>query len=278
MYLKDKTILITGASRGLGKAVAQSLWDQGANLYLVSRTPFYSDKFRNHPVHPAQRYHWKSFDLSDPKEVEDIYHSFSTQFFGGSLYALINNAGIQAPTEKAWNLSHEDLVKNMQVNFFAPVQLCKMFLHLLGSYSGGRIINLSGGGATSSRPNFSAYACAKTALVRYTEILSDELDEKNIKNVFVNAVAPGAMATKMMQEILDNPNKSGDEEYKTAKKIEHNKNTMEDAVSLINWLLSEESNGITGRLISAKWDNWEKSLKKPYVSDEYFKLRRVVTS
>ncbi|MDR1561349.1 MAG: SDR family oxidoreductase, partial [Holosporaceae bacterium] len=115
----------------------------------------------------------------------------------------------------------------------------------------------------------------KAALVRFTETLARELLNTGIT---ANAVAPGAMISAMTQEVVKAGNAAGKEELSNAKKlINSNEDITTKAVDLCLWLASEASNGITGRLISAKWDNWEewpKHLEDLQNSDLYT-LRRI---
>jgi NAD(P)-dependent dehydrogenase (short-subunit alcohol dehydrogenase family) len=140
----------------------------------------------------------------------------------------------------------------------------------------GKIINLSGGGATGPRPNFSAYGTAKTALVRFSEILAYEVGDKNIQ---VNCIAPGAMNTMMLEAIRQaGPTKAGEAEYANAQSAENNAGLPEQAAELCCFLASSASNGITGKLISAIWDPWEKLSE--HLADlkdsDIYTLRRIV--
>ncbi len=120
----------------------------------------------------------------------------------------------------------------------------------------GKIINFSGGGSTSPRPNFTAYACAKTAVVRFTETLALEVLPYGID---INAISPGVVATSMMQEIISSGRKAGELEISIAKKaLEQGATDPAIPAQLIVYLASEKSNGLTGRLISAVWDDWKK--------------------
>jgi NAD(P)-dependent dehydrogenase (short-subunit alcohol dehydrogenase family) len=119
---------------------------------------------------------------------------------------------------------------------------------------GGKIVNFSGGGATGSRPHFSAYACAKTAIVRLTEVLADEVREFHID---VNAIAPGAVNTAMLDELLGAGEMAGSKERSEAtKRKEAGGTPPEVPAGLVAFLASDESDGITGKLISAPWDPW----------------------
>jgi 3-oxoacyl-[acyl-carrier protein] reductase len=138
------------------------------------------------------------------------------------------------------------------------------------------IINISGGGATGPRPNFSAYASSKAALVRFSENLAEETRHLGMR---VNCIAPGAMPTDMLKKVLQaDKKKVGEKEFSQAQKVlEVGADVMERAADLALFLASDKAAGITGKLISAPWDRWEdwpKHLAELESSDAYT-LRRI---
>lgn len=142
------------------------------------------------------------------------------------------------------------------------------------SARGGKIINFSGGGATSSRPNFSAYAVSKTAVVRLTEILAEELSEYNID---VNAVAPGVINTGMLDEIVEAGAKAGEEYKRALERSEEGGDSVEKIVDLCRFLISSESDGISGKLISAIWDDYRNPTfsERLRTDSDFCTLRRI---
>jgi 3-oxoacyl-[acyl-carrier protein] reductase len=124
------------------------------------------------------------------------------------------------------------------------------------SHRRGKIIQLSGGGATKPMPCISAYAVSKAAVVRFAETLAEEVRDFNID---VNAIAPGALNTRMLEEVLTaGPGKVGVEFFRaSALQKKTGGAGLERGSDLAMFLASEASNGITGKLISAVWDNWE---------------------
>jgi 3-oxoacyl-[acyl-carrier protein] reductase len=139
----------------------------------------------------------------------------------------------------------------------------------------GKIINLSGGGATSPLPNFSAYAASKAAIVRLTETLAEEVKGFSIQ---VNAIAPGAVNTRLVDEILAAGPAAGEEMLaRTRRQKETGGVSPEQAAALAVFLASEESDGLSGRLISAVWDDWQNMNGRidQIMASELYKLRRV---
>jgi NAD(P)-dependent dehydrogenase (short-subunit alcohol dehydrogenase family) len=121
----------------------------------------------------------------------------------------------------------------------------------------GKIVTFSGGGATWPRPNFSAYAASKAAVVRLTETLAHEVQPYNIQ---VNAIAPGAIDTRMIDVVLTAGQKAGQKDLEEARRVRAGQSTSPDrVVELALFLASAASDGLTGRLISAAWDDWSDS-------------------
>ena len=140
----------------------------------------------------------------------------------------------------------------------------------------GKIIQLSGGGATNPMPRVSAYAVSKAAIVRFAETLALEVQEFSID---VNAIAPGALNTQMLEEVLiAGPDKVGQAFFDRAlQQKETGGAGLVTGAALAVFLASEKSNGITGKLISAIWDDWEKwpDHLDDLVKSDAYTLRRI---
>ena len=268
LFLKNKNILITGASRGFGARLAKKLWDEGANLFLTATQSWDVDFVQKYD---SQKYVIFPFDLSR-ENVGVLFFKFL--FYFNNIYGLINNAAIQSPIGNMLDMEQYVILnqweKSFDVNLYAPIKLMIQFGKIMIRQGHGKIINMSGGGATSSRPGFSAYATAKTGLVRFSEIFSDEIIGKGVD---VNCVAPGAMNTGMQKEILQSDG-SPEKDIRVAKKTLEKTNTMDKPIELVKWLLSEKSDGVTGKLISAVWDDWTLLEDKTHAKKLYT-LRRV---
>lgn len=246
-------MILTGASRGFGKYLARRLWDEGASLLLVVRNPL--DTYRFTDGIEGQLAIWTKADLSFAPDVEVVLSDWQGYHIDG----LVNNAAIQGPVGPAWENDWWQWFQTLSIDLLAPVLLSRLVIPQMLKQGHGKIVNLSGGGATSVRPNYSAYATAKTGLVRFSECLASELAGTGID---VNCVAPGKMPTDMLPE-----GETADED------------AMQKAAELVVFLLSDESDGITGKLLSAKWDNWEDVNFKTML-DEHpgaYTLRRVTT-
>jgi NAD(P)-dependent dehydrogenase (short-subunit alcohol dehydrogenase family) len=199
------------------------------------------------------------------------------QSFTGRIDVLVNNAGIIGPIGPLDGNDWTGWKTAIQVNLLAPAALCRLAITQMKSQGGGAIVNLSGGGATSPRPFFSAYAAAKAGLVRLTENIAAESGRYGIR---ANAIAPGAMNTEMHSAVLRaGPALAGETEYRKAlEQAEHGGVSSATAAELAVFLASDAASGINGRLISAVWDPWKNltSHASELAKSDVYTLRRIV--
>ena len=136
------------------------------------------------------------------------------------------------------------------------VYCCRVFIPILTRARRGKIVLLSGGGATKPLPYLSAYAASKAGLVRFGETLAGELKDRNVD---VNMIAPGALNTRLLDEVLEaGPDVVGAGFFAASlKQKEQGGTPLTRGAELCAYLCSEASNGVTGKLISAVWDPWE---------------------
>jgi NAD(P)-dependent dehydrogenase (short-subunit alcohol dehydrogenase family) len=251
----NKTCFITGASKGLGEFIARRFWDAGFNLCLVARSEVGLEKIAHRlPDRKGQQIICLGCDLSNPELVVELATKVKSLF--PRLDVLINNAAMHGPIGPLWENDFTAWQQAIQVDLLAPVALCRAFVQWMREAGGGSIINLSGGGATGPRANFSAYATAKAGLVRFSETLAEESRPFGIR---VNCIAPGAMKTAMLSEVLEKGAvAAGEREFAIVNKVfAEGGASMERVADLALFLSSDASSGITGKLISAIWDNWE---------------------
>lgn len=195
----------------------------------------------------------------------------------GGVDILICNAAIHGPKGPIDSVDWASWVQAIQINLIGTVYCCRAFLPLLRQSSRGKILILSGGGATKPMPFISAYAASKAAVVRFAETIAEELKPSGID---VNAIAPGAMNTRLLDDILHaGPEKVGDAYYRSAlKQRDTGGASPEWAGKLCAHLASSAGDGVTGRLISAQWDPWERleSFKDELQATDVYTLRRII--
>ncbi len=276
--LEGRGALIAGASQGLGRAIAGGFVRQGASVAICARDPV-ALAATSHELSsiagPGQQVLGKPCDVSRPAEVEELA-AWATGEIPG-LDVLVNCAGIYGPKGPAERNDWEEWVEALQVNLLGAVLLTREMIPRLRQRGEGKIIQLSGGGATAPMPRLSAYAASKAAVVRYMETLAVELAPDRID---VNCIAPGALNTRMLDEVLAaGPDVVGEEFFRKAVAQKESGGTSpERGAALAVFLASRASDGITGRLISAVWDPWE-SLpvhREELSGTDIYTLRRIV--
>jgi NAD(P)-dependent dehydrogenase (short-subunit alcohol dehydrogenase family) len=250
--LENKNIIITGAGRGIGRETAKKLSSYGANLILLSRTEPELKDTLNALGRNRRDSFYRVLDISKKKLVKNVFGEIIDRV--QKIDALVNNAGIQMPIGLFENTDLAAWANNLEVNLLGTVYCTYNVIHNMIKNKKGKIINLSGGGSTSPRVNFSAYGVSKTGIVRFTETIAEELKPFNID---VNSISPGAVNTKMLDEVLVSAESAGNEYKDAIKRKAEGGDDPQTAAELIAFLCSEESDGITGKLISAKWDAWQ---------------------
>ena len=254
MKLKNVNALITGGSQGLGKVIAEHFLREGANVVICARNKKELSATRDELAKkfPAQKVCARTCDVSDEKLVSGLV-AFALRELG-SLQALVLNAGIYGPMGPTESVSLDEWRQAMDINLFGVLLPCRAAIpHFKKAGARRKIIVLSGGGATNPLPNISSYAASKAAAVRLMETLAEELKEFHVD---VNAIAPGALKTRFVDQVLAaGPEKVGKAFFEKNKKwLEDGAVPLELGARLAVYLASAESDGITGKLISAQWD------------------------
>lgn len=267
--------LITGAGRGLGRALAEAFWCNGYNLTLVARSGEALRAVAEHlSPRPGQLVVTAAFDLEDSDSPDRVMAAAREKFT--RLDVLINNAGKHGPIGPLESTDPKQWALALHLDLLAPVSLCRLAVPWMKERGRGRIINISGGGATGPRANFTAYAAAKTALLRFGETLAVELAGSGLT---VNSVAPGVMKTALLAELSAlGSDIVGENELAGAEKaFRQVGDALPLAVRACQFLASEAASGITGKIVSAVWDDyedWPNHLEELANSDLYT-LRRI---
>jgi NAD(P)-dependent dehydrogenase (short-subunit alcohol dehydrogenase family) len=277
LKLNHLGVLITGASQGLGKEIARACISEGANVMLCARNAEVLEatvRELSQISGAADRIHSMPADVRDPAAVQKLAEEADRRL--ENFTALVNNAGMWGPKGRIEDVAWEDWQYAVEVNLFGVVHVCRSVVPLFRRRGYGKIVNLSGGGATAPMPHLSAYAATKAAVVRFTETLAGEVRDAHID---VNALAPGALNTAMLDELLAaGPEKIGRDHYERAlKQRASGGSSLTRAAACCVDLLSRQTDGITGRLISAVWDPWEKfdEFRDDLAKSDVYTLRRI---
>jgi len=273
MILKGKVSIITGGSGGIGRAVASAFAKEGSNMVLTSRTRSQLEEVRNDLGNYSSIIEVFETDVSNPKHVNRLI-AFALERFS-TIDILVNCAGIYGPIGLITDIDCDKWIETVNINLYGTFLCMKAVLPTMIKNRKGKIINFSGGGATSPFPRFSAYAASKAAVVRLTETIAEEVKEYTID---VNTIAPGAVNTRLLDQVLQAGEAAGkDFLEKAIRQKREGGIPPEKAAALAVFLASSKSDGLTGRLISAVWDDWEEMSKRipDIMPSDLYTLRRV---
>jgi NAD(P)-dependent dehydrogenase (short-subunit alcohol dehydrogenase family) len=279
--LKDRYAVITGANQGLGLEIAKTYAREGASVMLCARDAKLLERAAGEVSSLAtgrsQKVIHAPCDVSRPEEVKALADKTFAEF--PRLDILVNNAGIYGPMGAIEDVDWAEWTRAIDINLMGSILMCRAVLPRFKSQKYGKIIQLSGGGATNPLPFISAYAASKAAIVRFAETLAEETREFNID---VNSIAPGALNTRLLDEVLEaGPEKVGAGFHaKALKQKETGGAGLEAGAKLAAYLASAQSDGLTGKLISAVWDPWEdfSAHMKELKETDIYTLRRIVPS
>ena len=261
--------MITGATRGLGRIIAEHFLSLGYNVAICSKSKDSCRQIETLFSKWGKNLFVSQADVAAEKQMAEWVEKTAAKF--GKIDVLINNAGIYGPVGKIFQNDSAAWIETMAVNCFGIFYACKHVIPHMIQKKFGRIINLSGGGATTPMPGYSAYSTSKAAVVRLTETMALELKEHGIT---VNAIAPGFIATDIHHATLKaGENAAGPFYQKTAEKMAAGGDDPMYAAKLAAFLASGDCR-ITGKLISAVFDNWNQFQSIDLHKDLYT-LRRI---
>lgn len=276
--LEGRNAIITGANQGLGLAIASAYVEAGASVLMCARDGERLDQARADVAalaSPGQQVVARPTDVSSPEQVAALA-GVALELFP-RLHILVNNAGVYGPLGVIEDVNWDAWVQAIAINLFGSVLLCRALVPHFKEHRYGKIVQLSGGGATNPLPRISAYAASKAAIVRFAETLAEEVREDGID---VNSLAPGALNTRLLDQVLAaGPGGVGTGFYERSLKQKQEGGTqLNKGASLAVFLASAESDGITGKVLSAVWDPWDRlpeHLEALHRTDIYT-LRRIV--
>ena len=253
MKLDGQIAVITGSGRGIGRAIALAYAREGAKLALAAR----SETELQETVSTVSELGAEAIavrtDVTSQEDTEQLAHRVVERF--GRIDVLVNNAGNSGPVGPLHVNDIADWVNTINVNLTGTFLVCRAVIPVMLERSGGKIINLSGAGATNAWSNMSAYCSSKAAVVRLTEVLAQELDGKGIT---VNALGPGSVHTSMWDKMTEQAAQAGaDFIHQLGLRVTSGGGaSIDECAELAVWLASSESGELTGRLISAATDDF----------------------
>ena len=246
--LKNKNIIITGASGGIGNSIVEKLYENGANILAtgtrIEKLEELKSKFNNIKI--------LKFDISQHEKIEEFINN-ATEELGGSLDCIINNAGI-TKDNLTIRMSLEEWSKVIGINLTSTFLMCKYSIKKMLKNKSGKIINITSVVGHTGNAGQANYTASKAGIVAMSKSLAIEYAKKNIN---VNCISPGFISTAMTDQI--------DEKHKEAiiNKIPSNRlGKPEDIANAVTFLSSNQSDYITGETLHVNggmylgWQNY----------------------
>jgi NAD(P)-dependent dehydrogenase (short-subunit alcohol dehydrogenase family) len=267
--IKDKGVLITGAGRGIGKRLAIGFANHGARVALLARSKAELDLANLEIEHGGGIALRLRADVRDAEQLSAAVDRMKAHY--GRLDILVCSAAVQGPIGPFLSNSPKAWAETIETNLLGVVNAVRAVLPYMIEKRSGKIIVLSGRGGADARPNFSAYAASKAALIRLVETVAEEVRDSNIQ---VNAMSPGGTYTHMTDEILRAGDRAGRRESEEAVQVRLTGGVSpEKQIELALFLASEDSNHVSGKMLHVN-DDWRR-LEHATVGREVYTLRRV---
>lgn len=264
--------VIAGATGFLGSLLAKHYAAQGVSLILIGRD---SNKLQSLKQELEKTSSGAIVAVSLDFNADYLPNLYTqTSAHRKRIKFFINTIGDQNPISPFLLSDETAWARSIHTNLIIPANLVKFFAQIFVENTNGSLILVSGGGATQPRINFSAYAAAKAALIRFVETFASEITAPQIR---INAIAPGVMPSRMMEEIKESFFSGDLEEIKATEMMARNDWEPSQLLTLFDFLVSDESAGISGKLISAEWDKWSEWPQhiEELLDSDLYTLRRI---
>jgi NAD(P)-dependent dehydrogenase (short-subunit alcohol dehydrogenase family) len=275
--LAGRIAVVTGGNRGLGLEIARAFVQAGASVVITARDEALLENAAAELggwARQGQTVLWRRADATDENAMQAVVEQAIREM--GGLHVLVNNAGVYGPFGAIEAVDWQKWMDAIVINLFGSAIPIRAVLPHFKEQRYGKIIQLSGGGATNPLPRISGYAASKAAVVRLAETVAEECREFSID---VNAIAPGALNTRLLDDVLAaGPEQVGEAFFARAlKQKEDGGIPLGRGAELAVFLASQSSDGITGKLISAVWDNWQTwpEHRDELAKSDAFTLRRI---
>jgi 3-oxoacyl-[acyl-carrier protein] reductase len=269
--LGGRLALVTGGGRGIGEAIALRFAAEGARLAIAARTAAELDHVAEACRAVGAECSVHVVDVSVRKQVQELVRSV------GPVDVLVNCAGAYGPIGPLVDNDLDEWEQGLRVNLLGTLYACREVIPAMVQRRRGSIINMSGGGATAPLPNFTLYAVSKAAVVRLTDTLAAELNNTGVR---VNAIAPGAIDTRLQDEVLAAGERAGEifQRMRSMRDSGNGATPVDVPARLAVFLASDASEGLTGRIISAPhdpWERWDANRIQHMAASNWFTLRRL---
>jgi 3-oxoacyl-[acyl-carrier protein] reductase len=241
-----RSVIVTGASRGLGLGIATQLAASGFRVIAIARSETEALRAAVAAALQAGRgaIHFRSFDLGETHAIPSLVTGLHEEH--GPLYGLVNNAGIGTTGVLAL-MPDADIERLVRINLYAPLILSKYVVRRMMSERGGRIVNISSIVAWTGYSALAPYAATKAALIGFSRALAREVGALGIT---VNAVAPGFADTAMTHELGEEQREKIIRRSALRRLID-----AQDVAAAVDYLLSERARNVTGTTLTVDAGN-----------------------
>jgi 3-oxoacyl-[acyl-carrier protein] reductase len=230
-------VIVTGASRGIGLAVARNLAGQGYTVIAVARHAGEDLAAASEPASGA--IHFVPFDLSDIGKLHGFVRELRERF--GPIYGLVNNAGIGTEGILA-TMPTSSIERLLQINTLSPIMLTKYIVRGMMHEGAGRVVNISSIIASTGYSGLSVYAATKASMIGFTKSLAREVGRLGVT---VNAVAPGFLETELTVSMKDEQRQQIARRSALQRLPEVN-----DVAEAVAFLMSEKARNVTGTVLT----------------------------
>lgn len=270
---KTMNIIISGASSGIGLYLSRAFSNSNDNqIFLITSKKKTKNELTN-KIQKKKNIKIVTCDYSNFKNIIQIIPLIKKFFKRKKIDLLINNAGTYGEINKFTECNFKSWIQCININFLSHIFLIKKVMKFINNKNG-CIINITGGGAQKATKYQSAYSVSKTAMARFTENLALELKDSGI-NCY--GVAPGILNTDIHKNYINKLKKFKEKnELNTILKVlKNNKNDPKKIFNCISKIYKHKPSHLSGKIISAQFDNIDKLINLKNISNDLFKLRRI---